>query len=251
MSETEILLSIKLQQQLFVDPKRIRLLKEIDKCGSINQAAKNVKVSYKSAWDHLEAMNNISPKPLLNRNVGGKNGGGTALTIYAQRLLQLYDLLERTQSKAFEILQDETVPLDSILSATARFSLQSSARNQFIGNIIAFENKDIHCYVDIQINGFPNPLRVSITAQSAVRLQLFLGKEVMVMMKAPWLKISHSKPNVSQNCFSATVVDIIDNNVCQEVILNIGGAVQCCATTSETIEFRLVMNFIVILILNR
>lgn len=176
MSETEILLSIKLQQQLFVDPKRIRLLKEIDKCGSINQAAKNVKVSYKSAWDHLEAMNNISPKPLLNRNVGGKNGGGTALTIYAQRLLQLYDLLERTQSKAFEILQDETVPLDSILSATARFSLQSSARNQFIGNIIAFENKDIHCYVDIQINGFPNPLRVSITAQSAVRLQLFLGK---------------------------------------------------------------------------
>lgn len=52
------------------------------------------------------------------------------------------------------------------------------------------------------------------------------------MMKAPWLKISHSKPNVSQNCFSATVVDIIDNNVCQEVILNIGGAVQCCATTS-------------------
>lgn len=69
---SEILLTIKLQQQLFVDPKRIRLLKEIQKCGSINQAAKNAKVSYKSAWDHLAAMNEISPKPLLERNVGEK-----------------------------------------------------------------------------------------------------------------------------------------------------------------------------------
>lgn len=69
---SEILLTIKLQQQLFVDPKRIRLLKEIQKCGSINQAAKNAKVSYKSAWDHLAAMNEISPKPLLERNVGKK-----------------------------------------------------------------------------------------------------------------------------------------------------------------------------------
>ena len=81
MKQTEILLTIKLHQELFIDPKRVRLLKEIKECGSINQAAKNAKVSYKSAWDHLEAMNKISPKPLLERNIGGKNGGGTSLTL--------------------------------------------------------------------------------------------------------------------------------------------------------------------------
>ena len=86
MKQTEILLTIKLHQELFIDPKRVRLLKEIKECGSINQAAKNAKVSYKSAWDHLEAMNKISPKPLLERNIGGKNGGGTSLTTYAERL---------------------------------------------------------------------------------------------------------------------------------------------------------------------
>ena len=64
-TSAEILLTIKLQNALFIDPKRIRLLKEIQACGSINQAAKNAQVSYKSAWDHLEAMNNISPKPLI------------------------------------------------------------------------------------------------------------------------------------------------------------------------------------------
>ncbi|EDK14077.1 transcriptional regulator ModE [Haemophilus influenzae 22.4-21] len=75
MKNTEILLTIKLQQALFIDPKRVRLLKEIQQCGSINQAAKNAKVSYKSAWDHLEAMNKISPRPLLERNTGGKMAG--------------------------------------------------------------------------------------------------------------------------------------------------------------------------------
>ena len=49
MKQTEILLTIKLHQELFIDPKRVRLLKEIKECGSINQAAKNAKVSYKSA----------------------------------------------------------------------------------------------------------------------------------------------------------------------------------------------------------
>ena len=40
MKQTEILLTVKLHQELFIDPKRVRLLKEIKECGSINQAAK-------------------------------------------------------------------------------------------------------------------------------------------------------------------------------------------------------------------
>lgn len=216
----EILLTIKLQQQLFVDPKRIRLLKEIEKCGSINQAAKNAKVSYKSAWDHLAAMNEISPKPLLERNVGGKNGGGTELTIYAQRLLQLYDLLEQTQQKAFNILQDENLPLDSVLHATARFSLQSSARNQLFGTIIGLRHQSIHCFVDIHIKGFPTPFTVSITEKSAVRLKLVLGKEVMLMIKAPWVKIHRQKPTETlANLFPAKALEITDKGEFEEVIL--------------------------------
>ena len=76
----------------------------------------------------FEAMNKISPKTALERNnIGGKNGGGTSLTTYAERLLQLFMIcLEQTQEHAFHILQDETIPLNSLLSATAKFSLQST-----------------------------------------------------------------------------------------------------------------------------
>lgn len=39
-------------KELILD-KRIKLLKEIDKTGSILQAAKNVPMSYKTAWDNV------------------------------------------------------------------------------------------------------------------------------------------------------------------------------------------------------
>lgn len=235
---SEILLTIKLQQQLFVDPKRIRLLKEIQQCGSINQAAKNAQVSYKSAWDHLEMMNKISPKPLLERNTGGKNGGGTQLTTYALRLLQLYDLLEQTQQKAFSILQDESVPLNSLLFATTRFSLQSSARNQFFGNIKRLIHEDVHCYIDVHITDFPHPLRVSITEQSAVRLQLVLEKEVLLMIKAPWVKISYQATS-QPNSYLATVKSIVDKNDFKEVILSLGKETELCATVPHDEQITL------------
>ena len=234
LRNTEILLTIKLQQELFVDPKRIRLLKEIQQCGSINQAAKNAKVSYKSAWDHLAAMNEISPKPLLERNIGGKNGGGTALTLYGERLLQLYDLLEQTQEKAFNILQDESVPLDSLLTATARFSLQSSARNQFFGKVSALHFEGIRCLVEIAIEGLDKPMVVSITEKSAVRLKLVFGKEIMLMFKAPWVKLSEREQDNVQNQFAAQVKSIEDKGEFEEAILALPNSeIEFCATLAK------------------
>ncbi len=233
LKSTEILLTIKLQEQLFVDPKRIRLLKAIQGCGSINQAAKNANISYKSAWDHLAAMNDISPLPLLDRNIGGKNGGGTTLTPYAERLLQLYELLEKTQEKAFQILQDETIALSSILSATAKFSLQSSARNQFFGNVLKLELEGVNYSVSIQIEGLEQPIIATITEKSAVRLGLVLGKEVMLMVKAPWVKLHSEKPHHCTNLFEGNVISVSNTNDVKEVLVKTD-SIEFCATTNKT-----------------
>lgn len=233
----EILLTIKLQQQLFMDPKRIRLLKAIDETGSINQGAKLAKVSYKSAWDHLEMMNALSPKPLLERNVGGKKGGGTFLTPYAHRLLKLYQLLEDTQKAAFDILQDENIPLDNPLLATSHFSLQSSARNQFFGKIAFLTQKEKSILVGINLSEVSPPLVTEITAQSAERLQLSLQKEVMMMVKAPWVKVYSSCPMINQNLFESTVEKIEQG----EMYLHFGDKKipQCCIASNNNEAFQL------------
>ncbi|OOF47932.1 molybdenum-dependent transcriptional regulator [Rodentibacter trehalosifermentans] len=234
MKNTEMLLSIKLQQMLFIDPKRVRLLKEIQQCGSINQAAKNAKVSYKSAWDHLEAMNKVSPSPLLERNAGGKNGGGTVLTNYAKRLLQLYDLLEKTQEHAFNILQDESVPLDSLLTATARFSLQSSARNQFFGKVARQRMMDSRCLIDVDIASLPKPLQVSITTKSAARLKLMTGKEVMLMIKAPWVNITAHPLENQINQYPVRIKSINE----KETIL-VFDEMEFCATLTQPNQWQI------------
>ena len=54
--QAEILLTLKLQQRLFADPRRIALLKQIDQTGSISQGAKHAGISYKSAWDARTAL---------------------------------------------------------------------------------------------------------------------------------------------------------------------------------------------------
>ena len=64
----------------FGGPGRIALLARIAECGSITQAAKAIKMSYKAAWDAIDSMNNLAGEPLVERVAGGKGGGGTRLT---------------------------------------------------------------------------------------------------------------------------------------------------------------------------
>ena len=125
--QAEILLTLKLQQKLFADPRRISLLKHIALSGSISQGAKDAGISYKSAWDAINEMNQLSEQTLVERATGGKGGGGALITRYGQRLIALYDLLAQIQQKAFDVLSDDdALPLDSLLAAISRFSLQTA-----------------------------------------------------------------------------------------------------------------------------
>ena len=175
--QAEILLTLKLQQKLFADPRRISLLKHIALSGSISQGAKDAGISYKSAWDAINEMNQLSEHILVERATGGKGGGGAVLTRYGQRLIQLYDLLAQIQQKAFDVLSDDdALPLNSLLAAISRFSLQTSARNQWFGTITARDHDDVQQHVDVLLADGKTRLKVAITAQSGARLGLDEGK---------------------------------------------------------------------------
>ncbi|BBQ84773.1 MULTISPECIES: molybdenum-dependent transcriptional regulator [Enterobacteriaceae] len=189
--QAEILLTLKLQQRLFADPRRISLLKQIAQTGSISQGAKNAGISYKSAWDAINEMNQLSEQSLVDRATGGKGGGGAVLTRYGQRLIQLYDLLAQIQQKAFDVLSDDdALPLDSLLAAISRFSLQTSARNQWFGTVTRRDHQQVQQHVDILLADGTTRLKVAITAQSGERLGLDEGQEVLVLLKAPWVNVT-------------------------------------------------------------
>ena len=59
---------------------RIRLLEAIDQSGLITKAARRATISYKTAWDTLDTLDNLADEPVIERSVGGAGGGGTRLT---------------------------------------------------------------------------------------------------------------------------------------------------------------------------
>ena len=87
------------EEQNFLGKGRIELLEQIGRTGSISKAAKAMKMSYKAAWDAIDAMNNLSEQPLVKRSAGGKGGGGTHLTEYAEELIATYRVLNEEHQR--------------------------------------------------------------------------------------------------------------------------------------------------------
>jgi len=70
------------------------LLEEIDKHGSINQAAREINISYRKAWGYIAAMEDRLGIRLVERQAGGKNGGGTVLTLEGREFILRYREME-------------------------------------------------------------------------------------------------------------------------------------------------------------
>ncbi len=83
--------------QPFLGDGRYRLLSAVQRNGSINAAAKDLGISYRKAWSRLQAMEESSPFPLLERRVGGKNGGASQLTP------EILDLMERFKTLRIQV----------------------------------------------------------------------------------------------------------------------------------------------------
>jgi len=71
------------------------LLEAIDSHGSINQAAHEVDISFRKAWGHIKAMEERLGVKLVDRQTGGRNGGGAVLTADARMFLKKYEALEK------------------------------------------------------------------------------------------------------------------------------------------------------------
>ena len=81
-------------------PGKAELLALIGQTGSINQAAKQMNMSYMRAWSLVQMMNRCFKEPLVLAAHGGKGGGGAELTESGRRVLALYRQMEAKAAKA-------------------------------------------------------------------------------------------------------------------------------------------------------
>ncbi|WP_245529492.1 winged helix-turn-helix domain-containing protein [Desulfobulbus propionicus] len=77
---------------------RIVLLERIDEYGSVSAAAKSMQMSFSHAWHLVENMNALAPEPLVEKQAGGRQGGGAWLTEAGKQAIRdFWRLVDRFQ----------------------------------------------------------------------------------------------------------------------------------------------------------
>ncbi len=74
---------------------RLKILEAIERCGSLNAAAKELKMSYRGLWGKIKITEEGLGEALLIKNAGGAAGGGSKLTPLALDLIEQFKKLHR------------------------------------------------------------------------------------------------------------------------------------------------------------
>jgi molybdate transport system regulatory protein len=221
----------------FLLEKRIALLEAIERAGSISKAAREVPMSYKSAWDAIDAINNLCPTPVVVKETGGKGGGGAKLTPYGRNLVQSYTMLHKEHSKFLNYLTELTDFNTGALKSIQRVAMQISARNQISGVVEHIENGKVNASVYVKLkSGYS---LVSVITNSAVEsLNLKLNDDVVAIFKSSNVLLTTDLTlNISaRNKFQGTITKINEGEVNSELVVDVGGDTIASVITTQAVK---------------
>jgi len=164
--------------------RRLGVLRLVGLTGSISQAAREVGISYKAAWQAIDTLTNLSGVPLVDRTVGGSGGGGAQITAQGQALLALADALSEARRQVLSRFAGGA-------ALAGGLGLRTSMRNQLPCTVLRCEAMAAHdpmAAVMLQTPGGAL-LQSSVTWESADLLGLVPGLAVLVLCKATAVEV--------------------------------------------------------------
>jgi molybdate transport system regulatory protein len=208
-----------------LDSRMIGLLRAIEQSGSINQAAKQVGLSYKGAWQIIERANNGAPKTLVSTATGGSKGGGTCLTEAGRSLLALFTRLEQQHQQFLEQLNRSIADDSDAVLLLQRLVVKTSASNQLFGSITAIQAGAVNAEIFVKLKGGEQVI-ITITLTSLSELGLEVGADAVLLINSADITLTiDSDPNrfTARNCLSGSVIRVQQDEVNAEVIVLLPG----------------------------
>lgn len=222
---------------------RVALLAKIAECGSITQAAKAIKMSYKAAWDAIDAMNNLAGEPLVERLAGGKGGGGTRLTRRGEQLVENFQIIEREHQAFVNQLARQAEGMADDYLLIRRMSMKTSARNQFLGKVTAVKKGAVNDEVELQVASGQKIVAI-VTHESSESLGLVLGAEAFALIKSSSIIVVTDEDGArfsARNRLQGTVTRVQPGAVNTEVVIDLsgGGSVAAIVTNDSSDNLEL------------
>ena len=218
-------------------PDRMALLSAVARQGSITHGARAVGVSYKTAWDAIDAMNNLAGEPLVERVSGGRGGGGTRLTPRGERLVANFRLIEREHRRFIETLDVQAAGLADDYLLIRRMLMRTSARNQFIGKVARVQRGAVNDEVELEVAGGQRIVAV-ITHESSADLGLKPGVEAFALIKASSIVLVTGADQArfsARNRLTGTISRVSPGAVNTEVVIELaGGGSVAAIVTNES-----------------
>jgi len=216
---------------------RVALLSAIGRTGSISAAAREVGLSYKAAWDGVQAMNNLFAGPLVSAASGGRAGGGATLTPAGEKVIAAFAAIQQGLERVVSTLdaQIDLDPGDILWSLMMR----TSARNTYRSTVTAVTEGTVSAEVVMDI-GSGQSLAAVITGRSAAEMGLAPGVEVFALVKSSFVILAKGRevgPISVRNRLVGIVTERTDGPVNSEIVLDLGGGRTLAATiTRESAE---------------
>lgn len=245
MSDTKIdaMLALRREGRPLVGRDRIDLLEAVAAHGSITKAAKVVGLSYKAAWDALNAVNNLLPRPAIISQTGGRHGGGAALTEDGRALIAAFRLLEERLGRVAAALGDECGALDP-LTLLWSLGMKTSARNAFRCVVTEVRPGAVNAEVLLRLSSTAD-LTAIITLESVRDLDITAGREVMVLVKSSFVLLAPAGQKLAisaRNRVNGVIARREDGAVSSEFTLDIGEGKSITAIVTRDSALELDLN---------
>lgn len=204
---------------MFLGNTQINLLEKIEELGSITRAAKAVGICYKTAWDTINLINNTAEKPLVDRQIGGKGGGGSCLTDEGKKVISQFKTIQEEHRKFLDNQEERFGYTGSVFNYLRRSSGIVSARNTFTGIVASINRSTVYAEVILNLKG--GLTLTAVVSNAAIdNLGLKTGMEAYALVRASSVMVAsglHNARITAGNLYSGVVENISQGPATTEV----------------------------------
>ncbi|HEY3949428.1 TOBE domain-containing protein [Phenylobacterium sp.] len=209
---------------------RIALVEAIAELGSISAAAARLGLSYRGAWDAVQALNNLFDGPMIEAQPGGRAGGAAVVTPKGKAAVAAFRRVQAEVDAAMAKLEN-TLAGEPARDLFWSLGMRTSARNALRGAIARVTPGEVNSEVTLKLADGVE-ITAILTKRSIEDLELAPGKPAIALIKSSFVILAKGEnlKTSARNQIPGVVSGRTDGAVNCEAGVDIGGGKTLTAT---------------------